>query len=316
MELIRSLHNLREHHRGCVATIGNFDGMHRGHQAIITQLQEAAKAHAMPTTVVTFEPQPQEYFMAHKAPARITRLREKIESMRQQKIDRMVCLRFDSSLANLPPEEFIMDLLISGLAVRHLVVGDDFRFGKDRKGDISLLQSLGYQNGFDVIGTATCEIQGRRISSTWLREVLAAGDLVMAKKLLGRDYSISGRIVHGDKRGHGLGFPTANVGMHRLHSPVSGVFATRVYGLNEKTLEAVTSIGTRPMFEGKDMILEAHILDFDEDVYGKYVRVELLKQLRDERTFATIKELKQQMKIDVENTRQFFVKNKITSAVH
>jgi len=309
MELIRSLHNIRERHRGCVATIGNFDGIHLGHQAIIAQLKEAGKVHNLPTVVVTFEPQPQEYFMSEKAPARVLRLREKIESLRQQKIDRMVCLRFNNSLANLSPEEFIEKLLVDGLAIRYLVVGDDFHFGKDRKGDYSLLQTLGKQYGFDVVCTTTSTIQGRRVSSTWLREVLAAGKLELAQRLLGRHYSISGRIVHGDKRGRRLGFPTANVDMHRLISPVSGIFATKVYGLNDAGIDAVTNIGTRPMFGGKVMILEAHLLDFDDDIYGRYVRVELLKQLRREETFATIEELKQQMQNDVENTKEFFREN-------
>ncbi len=312
MEFVHSQHNLREQHRECVATIGNFDGIHLGHQAIIAQLKEAAISHALPAVVVTFEPLPQEYFMSEKAPARVLRLREKIESLREQDIDRMVCLRFDTSLANLSPEEFVKKILVEGLAVRYLVVGDDFRFGKDRKGDFSTLKTLGKQYGFDVVYTATCEIEGRRVSSTWLRDTLAAGDLELAHRLLGRHYSISGRIVHGDKRGHKLGFPTANVDMHRLISPVAGIFATKVHGLDDNALDAVTSIGTRPMFGGKVMILEAHLLNFDDDVYGKYVRVELLKQLRKEQTFATVEELKEQIKDDVENVRQFFKENNNT----
>ncbi len=305
MELIRNLHNFREHHRGCVATIGNFDGIHLGHQAIIAQLKEAAVLHELPTAIVTFEPQPQEYFMGEKAPARIMRLREKIESLRDQNIDRMVCLHFNEILANLSAENFVQEILVNGLAIRHLVVGDDFHFGKDRKGDFLMLQNLSKQHGFDVIGTTTCEVEGRRISSTWLRDVLTEGDLELTRQLLGRNYSISGRVIHGDKRGRSLGYPTINVNLHRLNSPVTGIFVSTVHGLGEDSMNAVTSIGTRPMFNGEAMLLESHLLDFNEDVYGQYVRVELLHQLRDERIFENIEGLKKQMEKDVEDARQF-----------
>ena len=309
MEFIRSLHNLRAKYRGCIATIGNFDGIHLGHQAIIQQLNLAAKSRNLPTVVVIFEPQPQEFFMPANAPARLMRLREKITYLNQYNIDRMVCLRFDKNLADLSPEDFVKGILINSLGVQYLAVGDDFRFGKDRRGDFSILQLLGDQHGFEVECTVTCKINGCRVSSTWIREVLAAGDMELARRLLGRHYSITGRIVHGDKRGRELGYPTLNIDMHRLHSPVSGIFATKVYGLDNHSIDAVTSIGTRPMFDGKQMILEAHLLDFNSDVYGRYVRVELLKQLRKEQTFATIDELKIQIENDIGQARQFFEEN-------
>lgn len=306
MELIRSLHNIRERHKGCVATIGNFDGIHLGHQAIITQLKEAAKKYDSPAVVLTFEPQPQEFFAPGNAPARLMRFREKIEGLQQYGIDRLVCLHFNASLARLSAEDFVHDILVEGIAVKHLVIGDDFRFGKDRQGDFSILENLGKQSGFDVIATVTREINGRRISSTWVREVLANGELEYAKKLLGRFYSMSGRVIHGDKRGRALGYPTINIDLHRLHSPVSGIFVSLVNGLGKQKIPAVTSIGTRPMFDGTKMVLESHLLDFNETVYGSYVQVELLKKLRNESVFEDIEQLKQQMDNDVTEARQYF----------
>ncbi len=306
MELIRDLHNIRERHKDCVATIGNFDGIHLGHQAIIAQLKAAADEYKLPTVVLTFEPQPQEFFRPEHAPARLMRMREKIEGLDKEGIDRLVCLRFNASLASLSAETFVKEILVEGIAVRHLVVGDDFRFGKDRLGDFSLLQRLGKQNGFDVIGTVTQEINGRRISSTWVRDLLASGELEYVQQLLGRPYFMSGRIIHGDKRGRALGYPTINIDLHRMYSPVSGIFVSLVSGLGDEKIQAVTSIGTRPMFDGEKMVLEAHLLDFNESVYGRYVQVELLKQLRDESVFDDIEQLKQQIQRDVENTREFF----------
>ncbi len=216
MELIRSLHNLREHHRKCVATIGNFDGLHLGHQAIISQLKEIANTHDLPTVVIIFEPQPQEYFSPENAPARLTRLREKVEELSRLGIDRLVCLRFNEELANLTAREFVELLLIEGLDIRHLVVGDDFRFGKNRQGDYATLENMADEFGYELEHTNTCSFEGERISSTRVRQALANDDLKLASQLLGRGYAISGRVVHGDKRGRELGFPTANMELHRL----------------------------------------------------------------------------------------------------
>jgi len=247
--------------------------------------------------------------MPDKAPARLMRLREKIEHMSRHNIDRMVCLRFDQTLAGLSPLDFVQEILVKSLGVQYLAVGDDFRFGKDRRGDFSILRLFGEQLGFEVELAVTCKINGRRVSSTWIREILAAGNLVLARQLLGRHYSISGRVVHGDKRGRALGYPTINIDIHRLRCPVNGIFATKVYGLGEGPIDAVTSIGTKPMFDGKQMILEAHLLDFNRDVYGRNVRVDLLKQLRKEQTFTTIDELKDQIEIDLQQSREFFEEN-------
>lgn len=312
MELIRSLHNLRDHHQKCVATIGNFDGIHLGHQAIISQLKEIAGKHDLPTVIITFEPQPQEYFSPGNAPARLTRLREKIEEMERLSVDRLICLRFNSELASLSPRDFVKRLLIEGLDIRHLVVGDDFRFGKDRQGDYATLEKMADEFGYQLEHTNTCSFAGERISSTRIRQALANDDLNLARELLGRDYAISGRVVHGDKRGKSLGFPTANMELHRLHSPVAGVYVTRVHimrrrqGADETIHPAVTSVGTRPMFDGEGMRLETHILDFDESLYAKHIRVVFLKKLRAEDNFSNVDDLIKAIATDIENARQYF----------
>ncbi len=315
MELIRSLHNLRDHHQKCVATIGNFDGIHLGHQAIISQLKEIAGKHDLPTVIITFEPQPQEYFSPENAPARLTRLREKIEEMERLSVDRLICLRFNSELASLSPRDFVKRLLIEGLDIRHLVVGDDFRFGKDRQGDYATLEKMADEFGYQLEHTNTCSFAGERISSTRIRQALANDDLNLARELLGRDYAISGRVVHGDKRGKSLGFPTANMELHRLHSPVAGVYVTRVHimrrrqGADETIHPAVTSVGTRPMFDGEGMRLETHILDFNESLYAKHIRVVFLKKLRAEDNFSNVDDLIKAIATDIENARQYFAKN-------
>ena len=314
MELIRSLHNLRDHHQKCVATIGNFDGIHLGHQAIISQLKEIAGKHDLPTVIITFEPQPQEYFSPGNAPARLTRLREKIEEMERLSVDRLICLRFNSELASLSPRDFVKRLLIEGLDIRHLVVGDDFRFGKDRQGDYATLEKMADEFGYQLEHTNTCSFAGERISSTRIRQALANDDLNLARELLGRDYAISGRVVHGDKRGKSLGFPTANMELHRLHSPVAGVYVTRVHimrrrqGADETIHPAVTSVGTRPMFDGEGMRLETHILDFDESLYAKHIRVVFLKKLRAEDNFSNVDDLIKAIATDIENARQYFAR--------
>lgn len=317
MELIRSLHNLRDHHQKCVATIGNFDGIHLGHQAIISQLKEIAGKYDLPTVIITFEPQPQEYFSPEHAPARLTRLREKIEEMERLSVDRLICLRFDSELASLSPRDFVKRLLIEGLDICHLVVGDDFRFGKDRQGNYATLEKMADEFGYQLEHTNTCSFAGERISSTRIRQALANDDLNLARELLGRDYAISGRVVHGDKRGKSLGFPTANMELHRLHSPVAGVYVTRVHimrcrqGADETIHPAVTSVGTRPMFDGEGMRLETHILDFNESLYAKHIRVVFLKKLRAEDNFSNVDDLIKAIATDIENARQYFAKNRL-----
>jgi len=306
MELIRGLHNLRPRHHGCVATIGNFDGVHLGHQAVIGQLAEKADEMCLPTMVITFEPQPMEYFRPDAAPSRLTRFREKLHALRRYAVDRVLCLQFNDKLASLSPEEFIRQVLIDGLGVKYLVVGDDFRFGRKRAGNIEDLRAAGEQHDFQVVNMHTFEIDGARVSSTRIREALEAGDMGAAERLLGRDYRMSGRVAHGAKLGRQLGFPTANIHLHRRFTPLQGIFAVEVYGLDQEPLQAVASLGNRPTVDGTRTLLEVYIFDFDQDIYGRHIQVSFLHKLRDEEKYDTLDALKQQIDRDVQNARDYF----------
>ncbi len=306
MEFIRGLHNLRPRHRGCVASIGNFDGIHLGHQAVLGQLVEQADRLRQPTTVVIFEPQPQEYFAPDSAPPRLTRLREKLLALRRYSVDRVLCLPFDKRLATLSAAAFIETVLVQGLGVRYLVVGDDFRFGHDRQGDFAMLQAAGQTQDFAVVNMHTFSIDGKRVSSTRLRAALAAGDLNGAEKLLGRPYRMCGRVAHGDKRGRSIGFPTANIHLHRHATPVQGVFAVQLFGIEGEPVAGVANVGSRPTVGGTRSLLEVHLFDFDRDIYGRYVHVDFLHKLRAEQRFNSFEALKQQIQCDAEQAREFF----------
>lgn len=306
MELIRYLHNLQGHHQGCVVTIGNFDGVHLGHQAVIAQLRGYAGQLGLPAVVMIFEPQPLEFFSTEMAPSRLTDLRDKIEWLREHGIDRVICLRFHGGLASLTAEQFVERLLVDGLGAELIVVGDDFRFGQGRQGDFQLLKRLGGRYGFDVKATDTLITDGIRISSSRIRECLNGGRLDEAAALLGRPYSISGRVIHGDKRGRELGFPTANIRLKRAKSPLLGVYAVRVLGLDGKIHKAVANIGTRPMFDGGRLLLEVHLLDFSKEIYGEHLHVEFLKRLREESKFDTLEILRAQIASDIDEARSFF----------
>lgn len=306
VQLIRGWHNLRPEHRGCVLTIGNFDGVHRGHQRVVSQLAAIAKAHRLPSTLITFEPQPQEFFAPVQAPARLTRFKEKIIALSSLPIQRVLCLRFDHALAALPAEAFIEELLVARLGARHVVVGADFRFGRDRKGDLALLAQSGRRFGFGVAIMETCTIGGRRVSSTWVRASLESGDFATASQLLGRPYRLCGRVVSGDGRGAGLGFPTANIALHRKAVPLSGVHVVRVYGIDERALPGVANVGTRPTVGGTRALLEVHVLDFADDLYGQQVQVEFLRRLRPEQRFGSLEALKTQIARDAGEARAYF----------
>lgn len=304
MEIIRGLHNIRPAHRGCVATIGNFDGLHLGHQAVLGQVLAHARLLGVPALVTLFEPQPREYFEGAAAPARLTRLREKCELLAELGIDRVLCARFDARLAGLAPDRFIERLLVDGLGVRVLVVGEDFRFGRSRAGDAALLRGMGARHGFEVVGAVTHLCDGERVSSTRVRAALAGGDLELVRRLLGRRYSLSGRVVHGDKRGREIGFPTANVALHRHAVPVSGIFAVRVAGLQRGLLPGVAYVGTRPVVGGARPLLEVHLFDYDADCYGRHIRVELLAKIRDDLPFASFAALRGQIERDAQRARE------------
>ena len=266
MELVRGLHNLRPRHRGCVATIGNFDGVHAGHQAILSRLRAHSARLGLPGCVVIFEPQPREYFAPDAAPPRLTRLREKLSLLQAQGVDRVLCLAFNRRLRELSAEQFVQQVLIDGLGVKHLEVGDDFRFGCDRSGDFAFLQNSGERHGFTVEAANTVAESGERISSTRLRQVLGEGDFTLAERLLGRPFSIAGRVLYGQQLGRTIGAPTANVQLKRVNPPLHGVYRVSVE-LDGVQLKGVANIGKRPTVKGDGKAhLEVHLFDFAGDI--------------------------------------------------
>lgn len=307
MQIIRGLHNLRSEHRGCVATIGNFDGVHLGHQAVFRHLLQKRAELDLPATVITFEPHPLEFFDPTAAPARLTRLREKLPVLREVGIDRAMLLEFNPRLAAMSATDFVQRVLLDGLGIRYLLVGDDFRFGKGRAGDIELLRRVGAEQGFEVESLDTFAVGDERVSSTRVREALARGDLESAYLCLGRPYHICGRVVHGDKRGRTIGFPTANIGLHRRTSPLRGVYAVKVHGLGQVPLPAVANIGNRPTVDGdRRYLLEVHLFDFDRSIYGEHIEVEFCKMLRQEKRFDSFDQLKEQIERDAQAARKLF----------
>ena len=287
-------------------TIGNFDGVHRGHQRVISQLQRVAASASMPTVVIIFEPQPIEYFAPDKAPKRLARFRDKIAFLKKQHIDFLICLRFDQTLASQSAEEFVQQILIEKLSTRHLVIGDDFHFGKNRQGNFEFLCQHSERFGFIVESTDTLLVADERVSSTRIRECIQRDDFDAAQALLGRPYSLSGRIAHGKKLGRELGFPTINIKMGDKTLIVKGIFAVSVKGIDNRVLQGVASIGTRPTVNGVDTILEVYILDFDQDVYGCSVEVEFLHKIRDEQKFDSLEELTAHIGQDTEKVKAFF----------
>lgn len=305
MELIRGTHNIRTRHHGCVLTIGNFDGVHRGHQALLSHLAQEGQRLGLPSVVMIFEPQPPEFFAPDKAPARLTRLRDKVKYLAHYGADYLLCVKFNKQFASLTPEAFISQLLVEQLGVKFLVVGDDFRFGKNRQGDFAGLCEAGKRFGFTVRSTESFCDNGTRISSTAIRRALECDDLAQAEALLGHPYRISGRVVHGNELGRTIGFPTANIPLKRLTAPVSGVYAVDVYGLGPKPLPGVANIGSRPTVQGKERQLEVHLIDVAMDLYGQHPDVVLRKKLRNEQRFASLDELKAQIAQDEIAAREF-----------
>lgn len=306
MEFIRGLYNLKPEHRGCVATIGNFDGVHMGHQRVLRQVKLQAVMQGVPAVVILFEPQPLEYFAKDQAPRRITRLREKLRLLEGHGIDRVLCLRFDARLLSLTAHDFIDQLLVSGLAVSHFVVGDDFRFGKDRVGDFSLLQAAGSRHGFVVQNTETCVLDGERVSSTRIRNALDAHDLAAVERFIGRPFIISGKVAYGQQLGRKLGVPTANIRLQKPRPALQGVYATLVHGLHEQPIASVANIGYRPTVAGVQPQLEVHLFDFNSDIYGRNISVEVCKFIRNEQKFDGLDQLKVQIERDMQVAREFF----------
>lgn len=293
-----------------VLAIGNFDGLHLGHRALLERLTATARQHGLPAAVMTFEPHPRELFTPEQAPARLTSLREKLALLESCGIDEVFLLHFSRKLAGLSAAEFVGRILVRGLGVRHLIIGDDFRFGRGRSGDFALLQAAGLTHGFGVEAMETIEINGERVSSSAVRDALGAGDLEHAARLLGRPYCISGRVVHGGKIGRRLGWPTANIQLKRKRVALTGVFAATVSGLDKRHLPGAASLGVRPTLGlGLRPALEVHLFDFDREIYGAHVTVHLLHKLRDEAKFDSLEALTAQIARDVAATQDYFAGN-------
>lgn len=309
MRIIRGLAHLEPLQKGCLLTIGNFDGVHLGHQSVINKLAQHAIELGLPVVVMIFEPQPLEYFLHDNAPSRLMRLREKAIQFAALPVDDLLVLKFNKYFANLEADTFIQEILLNKLNVKHLVVGDDFHFGKARRGNFAMLKDAGARFGFSVEDTRSTMLEGLRISSTAIRDAIGAGDLVLAECLLGRSYSVCGRVAHGDKLGRTLGFPTANLQMLRKNTPIEGVFAVQMTGIENRVIQGVANVGTRPTVAGgAKVILETHLFDFDAEIYGQYVEVHFKKKLRNEMRFASLNDLKAQIALDVTAAKEFFAK--------
>jgi len=311
MKLVRGLHNLAQASQPSALTIGNFDGVHRGHQAIIRQLTEAARKRNLCSRLMSFEPLPREYFMGDQAPPRLSSLREKWCALHNHGLDEFICVKFDHRLAELSPQAFIDEILLQRLKVKYLVIGDDFRFGRNREGDYALLQAAGKTAGFEVhpFETVLCH-NNERISSTRIREAMQANQLELANTLLGYDYQICGRVAHGDKRGRTIGFPTTNIRLHRHATPLSGVYAVTMTGVDEEPITGVANIGKRPTVDGQHLQLEVHLFNFHKEIYNAHVCVQFKHKLRDEQRFESFDALKQQIQVDAQQARDYFAQHK------
>jgi riboflavin kinase/FMN adenylyltransferase len=298
-ELISGLHNLKANHKGCVLAIGNFDGLHQGHLAIIHTLQQQAKRLNLPSCVMLFEPHPQEFFLGQKAPARLMRFREKIKIFKSLSVDRVLCLRFNKHLAEMEAETFVKEILVCRLGVHLVIVGDDFQFGITRQGDANRLKKLGQQYQFAVYVNPTVLFAGQRIGSSLVRDVVKQGNFALVLRLLTRPFTLSGRVMRGAQSGRLLGFPTANIALHRFVSPLTGVFIVRVHGYEKKPLDAVVNCGRRPTINGSKDLLEVHLLDFCQNIYGYCLEIEFLEKIRDEKKFDSLDALKEQIAKDI-----------------
>ncbi len=308
MRLIRGLTHLKPLLDGCVLTVGNFDGVHTGHKKVIEKLAAKGKSLGLPVVVMMFEPQPLEFFLADNAPSRLTRLREKVIQFKSLAVDKLVIIKFNQATANYNAENFITDYLVDKLNVKHLVIGDDFHFGKARRGNFAMLTEKGLEYGFNVESTDSFFVNQHRVSSTLIRDALGQGELVKAKMMLGRDYSVCGRVAHGNKRGRTIGFPTANILMFRRNTPITGVYAVTMTGIDDREIQGIANVGTRPTVDGgKRVILETHLFDFNQEIYGQYVEVFFKKKIRDEVRFKSLNELQVQIKKDIIVAKQILM---------
>jgi riboflavin kinase/FMN adenylyltransferase len=295
----------------CALTIGNFDGVHRGHQALLKKLVQTAKEKNIQSCVMTFEPHPIEYFAPEKAPARILNLRDKLEALAEVGIDQVLVIHFNQLFANLSPDDFVKKILVDSLKVQSILIGDDFHYGSKRAGNFSNLVEAGLKYGFSVENMATFEENQVRISSSAIRSALSQGDLRLARQLLGRPYMLSGHVLHGQKLGRTLGFPTLNVSLAnklQLRKPAAeGIFIAQVHGLSDNPLPAVASLGQRPTVDDSGRyLLEVHVFNFNQSVYGKLVRIELIKKIRDEEKYNDLETLQNAINQDAALARNYF----------
>ena len=305
MELICGKYRFKKNLGGCVATLGNFDGMHLGHQSLLIRLKSLGQELNLPTVVIIFEPQPKEFFAKNQVGSRLMCFREKRVAFQAWEIDFLVCLRFNQALANLPPTNFVKEILVNQLGVKAVVVGDDCRFGAKRAGNYQLLKKLGERYCFEAIEMTPILYEDQRISSTRVRQALEKGNLALARSLLDHPYWLYGKIISGKKRGRKLGFPTANIYLHRDKVPLTGIFIIRAY-LGNEVFQGVASLGVRPTFGGTQMLLEAYLFNFSRDIYGNYLRVEFLYKLRSEEHFTSVDALVKQMHQDVSEAKSYF----------
>lgn len=308
MHFVRGLHNLKPEHRNCAVTIGNFDGVHHGHQALLRLLSEKARELNVPAALMSFDPLPHEYFARHKPAPRLTSARERYtaiaeldESLRP---DLLLILRFDDALAALSAEAFVDAVLVDALAVKAVVIGDDFRFGKGRVGDYQFLKSAGDQHGFDVLALSTHSVDNMRVSSTGIRQALVEDRLSDAERMLGKPYRICGRVAHGDKRGRTIGFPTANIRLNRPAIPLSGVYTVTLCSPQLGDVPGIANIGKRPTVDGVRDQLEVHLFDFDRDIYGMNICVSFHDKIRNEQKFESFELLRQQIELDCVRARE------------
>lgn len=314
MELFRSLADLgKVLTKGSVVTIGNFDGVHLGHQQVLAQLATYKNKMQLPSVVILFEPHPKEFFLNQQAPARLMRLREKLVKLKTLDVDFVLCLKFDQQLSNVPATKFVEQVLVDALTIKRLIVGDDFHFGARREGDFTLLEQLGETHGFEVTSRHTLDLLGERVSSTRIRQALCEGDLKLAETLLGCPFSVLGRVVHGNRLGRELGFPTANINLKRAVLPVAGIFVVKVLGIDNQVYYGAANVGNRPTVCGQYSLLEIYILDFDQMIYGTLLEVEFIKKLRDEERYDNLELLKVAIANDVKNTQNYLKEKGIMS---
>ena len=304
MEIIRGLHNVRTRHQGSVCTIGNFDGVHEGHTALLRVVQQVALVRDTSSLAITFEPQPREYFRGKLVPARLTRFREKVELITELGIAYLLCLPFNEQLQTTTAGSLIEDYLVRALKIQHIVVGSDFRFGKDASGNVTTLRSAAERYGFTVTEVNLNHYAGTKISSTRVREALQDGDFTTAEAMLNRDYYMTGLVVAGNRVGSNIGIPTANIRLQRYRSPLEGIFAVQVNGL-EKDYFGAAYVGSRPTLGGTEPLLEVHIFDLNRDIYTVRLKIFFLKKVRSDKKFSSIDELKIQMQKDISMIQQW-----------